>query len=877
MISPTPRADVPSPVSAAARSICQGKLSRYLALACLALAAAWPAAADLIDYDYDPQALPKPILDDRPEWIELYYRAWELAADNMQFATPASGFAAEYMDEALDEKKVWQWDALFVAMFAKYSNGELPIMTGVDNFYLKQRSDGYICRELSEVDGTDIYPNEDQPWPVSNPNPPLYSWAEWDYYRVTGDASRLTRSIVSNRKDEPPQAKTLLRRMVDYHYWIKNNIRHADGHYRSDYWANGMDDSPRNDITMAGAWMDLAAQQALSALYLARLAEALGDAALQREMMDEHRQHRALIDNAYWHEADKLYYDLDADRQVHKSKTVATFWPLAAEVASRNQAEHLTRHLMDPNTFWRPLLVPSLAADQQGYSKTGEYWRGASWPPTTYQTVRGLAAYGYRNLARTVAENYIDGLYKLYERSGTIWENTAPEVVAPSFDSTPHFVGWGGLGPIAMLLEHVLGIDLNAHANRVVWHMAQTSRHGVENLDFAGGTIARMVSAPRASANAPAQVTIQTTVPFELEVRIGDASHVRAISAGAPATYRFGADNAPPVARANGPYRMTPDQPVTFDSTGSTDADGSLTAYSWDFGDGTVSDAANPIHSYAEPGSYRVRLTVTDDDGATRYVDTFASSAKPKPIVAFYANHTRIEQGSSVRFRDSSAHAPTRWRWKFPGGQPATSDRPDPVVTYAKEGKYAVSLTVGNAYGEAQTTYSGYMDVTGDMPTDYCLARPIYTSSAYSSYISRFAIDTLAHATDSDGYSLRQTDAQWTSGTSATLEMELKLVQPVDDYPAQVRAWVDWNENRLFEPDERVLDQATQLSDQPIRMTHSLVVPSAASGEKRLRVKVNYDRGEEFDFGPCYTFLRGEVEDYVVTLEGSPSATQAGQ
>ena len=63
---------------------------------------------------------------------------------------------------------------------------------------------------------------------------------------MTGDASRFTRTVTSNRDDEPPHAKTIFRRMVDYHFWIKENIRHTDGHYRSDLWANGMDDSPRN-------------------------------------------------------------------------------------------------------------------------------------------------------------------------------------------------------------------------------------------------------------------------------------------------------------------------------------------------------------------------------------------------------------------------------------------------------------------------------------------------------------------------------------------------------------------------------------------------------------------------------------------------------
>lgn len=49
----------------------------------------------------------------------------------------------------------------------------------------------------------------------------------------------------------------------------------------------------------------------------------------------------------------------------------------------------------------------------------------------------------------------------------------------------------------------------------------------------------------------------------------------------------------------------------------SSDSDGSIVSYSWDFGDGDSATDQNPIHDYAVAGSYTVSLTVTDDEGAT--------------------------------------------------------------------------------------------------------------------------------------------------------------------------------------------------------------------------------------------------------------------
>ncbi len=55
----------------------------------------------------------------------------------------------------------------------------------------------------------------------------------------------------------------------------------------------------------------------------------------------------------------------------------------------------------------------------------------------------------------------------------------------------------------------------------------------------------------------------------------------------------------------------------TFDGSTSTDAEDSIQSYAWEFGDGDTGAEATPEHTYDEPGSYQVELTVTDDDEAT--------------------------------------------------------------------------------------------------------------------------------------------------------------------------------------------------------------------------------------------------------------------
>ncbi|HKV35769.1 MAG TPA: LamG-like jellyroll fold domain-containing protein [Pyrinomonadaceae bacterium] len=70
-----------------------------------------------------------------------------------------------------------------------------------------------------------------------------------------------------------------------------------------------------------------------------------------------------------------------------------------------------------------------------------------------------------------------------------------------------------------------------------------------------------------------------------------------------------------PVPNANGPYSGQLAQAISFSSSGSVDPDGTITAYHWNFGDGTLATTANPSHTYTASGIYTATLTVTDNAG----------------------------------------------------------------------------------------------------------------------------------------------------------------------------------------------------------------------------------------------------------------------
>lgn len=86
--------------------------------------------------------------------------------------------------------------------------------------------------------------------------------------------------------------------------------------------------------------------------------------------------------------------------------------------------------------------------------------------------------------------------------------------------------------------------------------------------------------------------------------------------------------NEPPVAAFT--YRTSGLQ-VSFDGQDSHDPDGSIVAYTWDFGDGATGSGQAPEHTYSEGGTYPVTLTVTDDDGATSSLTRSVTVAATPP------------------------------------------------------------------------------------------------------------------------------------------------------------------------------------------------------------------------------------------------------
>ncbi len=161
-------------------------------------------------------------------------------------------------------------------------------------------------------------------------------------------------------------------------------------------------------------------------------------------------------------------------------------------------------------------------------------------------------------------------------------------------------------------------------------------------------------------------------------------------------------DLVPPVADANGPYSGTVGETVQFDGSGSSDSDGNIVGYAWDFGDNETGTGVNPVHIYTTTGEFEISLTVTDNDGL-QSTDTSAATIGigPLPPIADVNGPYTGTVGVPVDFDGTGSSDPNNdiasYDWDFGDGTFVEDAGPTPSHTYSGDGIFTVTLTVIDA------------------------------------------------------------------------------------------------------------------------------------------------------------------------------------
>jgi PKD repeat protein len=144
---------------------------------------------------------------------------------------------------------------------------------------------------------------------------------------------------------------------------------------------------------------------------------------------------------------------------------------------------------------------------------------------------------------------------------------------------------------------------------------------------------------------------------------------------------------------------------VQLSSNGSSDPDGAITSYAWNFGNGHTSTSPNPSAVYDTPGAYTVSLTLTDNDGASSVKSTTVnvSAANVAPIAVISAAPLSGSAPLTVNLNGGNSSDPdgsiVSYAWNFGNGQTATGALV--TATYSTPGTYVVRLTVTDDRGKS--------------------------------------------------------------------------------------------------------------------------------------------------------------------------------
>jgi hypothetical protein len=305
----------------------------------------------------------------------------------------------------------------------------------------QQREDGLIAYRHGPR-GMQDYPHYSQflKRDMSTTSAPFFNWINLEIYKRSQDKKFLQEAYSSGTR---------------YVNWlIENRDLDNDGTYEwGPYgiienvrdWYNAVFqvsaerylDVDKEDISDELECLDLT-------LMMIKEMRSLADIAAELELMEEStgwlnkaEETSELMNKLMWDDSTQFYYSINRDDHTFRYMTrdlrrmeIIGFLPLWAEAATKERADMIVKHLLNPDKFWRKYGIPTLAADDEWYSPYVDYcckWNGPVWLLWNYMVYDGLIQYGYNDIADEVADKMILAVSTQLEKNHNFWESYSPD------------------------------------------------------------------------------------------------------------------------------------------------------------------------------------------------------------------------------------------------------------------------------------------------------------------------------------------------------------------------------------------------------------------------------------------------------------------
>lgn len=273
---------------------------------------------------------------------------------------------------------------------------------------------------------------------------------------------------------------------------------------------------------------------------------------------------------------------------------------------------------------------------------------------------------------------------------------------------------------------------------------------------------------------------------------------------------------------------------------------------------GQLNPCSNPVYGQAED-----------------YTIYFAYNFNP-PISNFESNKNYSCDGV-IEFHDLSSNIPYSWFWDF--GDGGTSIFENPTHTFNNNGFYDISLITTNSFGSDTITYNQFIEVdstnyiapfidpnTGGISQpstlDYCCEYGI--SRVEFSDVNNLSMDGI------EGYVDYSCDLQAIVEAGSNYFLKVSISGTIRQ---NTRAWIDFNNDLIFTPNEIVMQKDNELD--PVSIVQ---IPANISTNIPLKLRISSDEVGNNN-GPYDNVNRGQVEDYSIIVSNceNPGNVQLGQ
>lgn len=415
------------------------------------------------------------------DFLTMYEKTWATIENRWtNLKTKKPEYPAGFIDHE-DMPTFSLTDAVCAQFYLLYSNNCFSATSLLDFFYSRQENNGAIRAEYNKET---LQPklNKDNPEGLACP---LLLWAEHNYFNKTDDKKRLKEII------------PILDKYLD---WIISVTLDKTGLFHAPASATLMPASFRRESYYP---IDFNSMMASAFYYMSKLANFTNHRILVIKYTKKFYELKSLINNCFWNEEDQIYYDLNEEQEHVKIKTILSFCPMIVNIPNSDKAAALVKYLQSPEHFLTENPFPSLSRSEQKFSSSGLIYKGSTHSLLNFIVIKGLEVYQKYEFLRECAIKHLYGILSVYEASHydikhAFWEAYQSHALLPakplkSKPVRPNYIAQTALSTITMMIENVIGIEINLPKKMLHWVIPELEDLGVEYIQLKKNFISTML------------------------------------------------------------------------------------------------------------------------------------------------------------------------------------------------------------------------------------------------------------------------------------------------------------------------------------------------------------------------------------------------